>query len=110
MSQAFPPWPTWWLGMQFGDLEITKKFRSLSAREKQIVGYALQGLANKAIADQLSITERTVKFHAERIYRKLGIRTRAELLALYIRGFEERDGLDKKRSILYLDSMAQRTI
>ena len=110
MSQAIAPWPTWWLGVQFGDLEITKKFRGLSAREKQIVGYAIQGLSNKAIAEQLFITERTVKFHAERIYRKLGIRTRAELLALYIRAFEERECLDKKRSNLYLDSMAQRTI
>ncbi|WP_026376459.1 LuxR family transcriptional regulator [Aestuariibacter salexigens] len=58
--------------------EITPQ--SLSRREWQVVQKIMQGLPNKLIADQLFITERTVKFHCANIYRKLNIPNRSCLI------------------------------
>lgn len=57
----------------------------LSKREKQIAEKILEGLPNKVIANQLFISERTVKFHCHNIYRKLEIRNRHALMATYYR-------------------------
>jgi len=61
----------------------TGKFEQLSDREKQVLGLAAAGLANKELADRLAITEATVKTHLTRVFRKLGVRSRAELAAAY---------------------------
>ena len=49
----------------------------LSPRELEILAWIAAGRSNKDIARQLVISESTVKTHRERIYQKLGIRTRA---------------------------------
>lgn len=54
-------------------------FQKLTTRELQIAQKILSGLQNKLIADELCITERTVKAHLSAIYKKLGIRNRLEL-------------------------------
>lgn len=54
----------------------------LTPREGEIVGLVTQGLRNKDIAGQLSISEQTVKNHLQNIYDKLGVSDRLEL-ALY---------------------------
>jgi DNA-binding NarL/FixJ family response regulator len=51
----------------------------LSDRERTIVVHALFGLRAAQIAIELAMTERTVKFHLTRVYRKLGIAGRADL-------------------------------
>jgi DNA-binding CsgD family transcriptional regulator len=52
----------------------------LSDRELQIVRLCAADLKEKAIARQLSISEHTVHTHVERLYRKLGVGSRAALL------------------------------
>ena len=54
-------------------------FKLLTSREQQIAQKILTGLQNKLIADELSITERTVKAHLSTIFKKLGVRNRLEL-------------------------------
>jgi Response regulator containing a CheY-like receiver domain and an HTH DNA-binding domain len=54
---------------------------SLSEREREVLNLALAGLSARGIADQLSLTEATVRSHLSRIYAKLGVRNRVELLA-----------------------------
>ena len=56
---------------------------SLSRREREIFQYAAAGLANKELADRLSIGEATVKAHLTKIFQKLGVRGRSELAAVY---------------------------
>ena len=52
----------------------------LSSRETEILGELSAGLSNKAIARKLDVTERTVKFHLQNIYRKLSVNGRIQAL------------------------------
>jgi DNA-binding CsgD family transcriptional regulator len=52
----------------------------LTPTEEQVVRLVLDGRANDEVAAALYISARTVENHLSRIYRKLGIRSRAELL------------------------------
>ena len=54
----------------------------LSKRELEVLQVLAQGLQNKEIADQLSIAERTVKFHVSAILRKLGAGNRTEAVSI----------------------------
>lgn len=51
---------------------------ALTSREREVLQLLGQGLANKMIADQLHISEHTVKFHVSAIYAKLGVASRTE--------------------------------
>lgn len=59
-----------------GENDLSK---TLSAREYQIAGLVAEGLANTEIADQLGITERTVKAHLSSIYTKTQTKGRLNL-------------------------------
>jgi two-component system nitrate/nitrite response regulator NarL len=48
----------------------------LTQRELQILHLVLEGRTNKAIAGELSVCEKTVEFHLNHIYTKIGVRTR----------------------------------
>lgn len=50
----------------------------LTPRELEVLQLLAQGLANRAIADRLTISEHTAKFHVNAILGKLGARTRTE--------------------------------
>lgn len=54
----------------------------LSRRERQIMHLLLEGIPNKDIAEQLHVSERTVKFHCGNIYKKLNIENRYELIKI----------------------------
>ena len=55
----------------------------LTATEQAIAEHAAAGRQNKEIAAAMFITPRTVESHLTRIYRKLGVRSRAELAARF---------------------------
>lgn len=52
---------------------------ALTAAERRVVALAADGLTNRAIAEQLVVTVRTVELHLTNSYRKLGIGSRAAL-------------------------------
>lgn len=52
---------------------------SLTPMEVQVAGLVGEGLTNPQIAEKLCITAGTVKVHVSHIFRKLGVRRRAEL-------------------------------
>lgn len=52
----------------------------LTAREEEIHRLISEGLSNRAVACRLGITERTVKAHASRVYEKLGVNGRVQLI------------------------------
>jgi DNA-binding NarL/FixJ family response regulator len=55
---------------------------ALSNREREVLRLVADGLPTKQIALSLSITERTVKFHVNSIFHKLGADNRAQAVAL----------------------------
>jgi DNA-binding NarL/FixJ family response regulator len=55
---------------------------TLSEREQQVLILVANGLCNGDIAKKLSISEKTVRHHITHIFAKLGVNTRAELIAL----------------------------
>jgi DNA-binding CsgD family transcriptional regulator len=52
---------------------------ALTASERRVAAMASEGLSNPEIAQALFITKKTVESHLSSAYRKLGIRSRAEL-------------------------------
>lgn len=57
---------------------------SLTEREREIMGLIARGHANRVIAAQLFISEKTVKNHIRNIYEKLGVASRAEATARWL--------------------------
>jgi DNA-binding NarL/FixJ family response regulator len=56
---------------------------TITERQRQILALLLQGKSNKEIARDLGITEGTVKVHLHDMYNRMGIRSRAKIVALY---------------------------
>lgn len=52
----------------------------LTPREREVLALLGEGLANKAIAARLGISEHTAKFHVNAILGKLGVESRAEAI------------------------------
>ena len=61
---------------------LKSRFASLTAREKQVVGFVTSGLLNKQIAAELGISVVTVKMHRGNIMRKMRARSLADLVRM----------------------------
>jgi DNA-binding NarL/FixJ family response regulator len=59
---------------------ISQSPAPLTARELEILGLASKGLANKDIANQLSLSVRTVKAHLTNIFSKMGCGSRTDAI------------------------------
>jgi DNA-binding NarL/FixJ family response regulator len=62
----------------------SKACESLTAREEEILGLLAKGYLAKEIADQLSISFFTVRFHIRKIYEKLHVRSKTEAILKYL--------------------------
>ena len=62
----------------------------LTPREEQVVALVAEGLANREIAQELALSEHTVKKYMFRIFDKLGIGTRVELVLYAVNHGEHR--------------------
>ncbi|MEO3822523.1 response regulator transcription factor [Actinomadura sp. B10D3] len=56
----------------------------LSAREAEVMDLIAQGRANREIASELFLTEKTVKNHVNRIFAKLAVENRAAAIARWL--------------------------
>jgi FixJ family two-component response regulator len=59
--------------------ELQERYGLLTPREKQVVALVAAGLMNKQVANELSISEVTVKMHRGSAMRKLGAKSVARL-------------------------------
>ena len=62
--------------------ERSSRLASLTEREREVMGLVAAGKMNKTIADELSVSLRTVEVHRARVFAKLGVRSAAEVATL----------------------------
>jgi FixJ family two-component response regulator len=62
--------------------ELRSKYASLTAREREVIGYVASGLMNKQIAGEIGISEITVKVHRGNLMRKMGAKSLADLVRM----------------------------
>ena len=86
-----------------------EKVSVLSKRELEVAECAAQGQSNKQIADQLHLSEHTVKNYLFRIFDKMGVSNRYELLFLL---YNARDNSSRKESLkpVRLESQIQKCL
>ena len=58
----------------------------LSARQREILGYVVEGLSNAEIGQRLFLSESTIKQHLRGAYKLLGVSNRTEAAKLFRRG------------------------
>ena len=81
-----------------GGLEVSASFAvetpvELTPREMDVIQLLAEGLSNKEIGGVLSISPRTVNFHLDNIYSKLGVNSRTEAAIYALRhGWTRRSG------------------
>jgi DNA-binding NarL/FixJ family response regulator len=61
---------------------ICERLAALSDRQRKIVILVGRGLSNRLIADELVVSERTIKNYLLTIYRTLGVQSRFELMVM----------------------------
>jgi DNA-binding CsgD family transcriptional regulator len=59
--------------------------RNLTTSELRVAEFACQGLTVKAIAAKLFVSAKTVDFHLQSAYRKLGVHSRGEFVSVFVR-------------------------
>lgn len=64
---------------------VAARYSRLSPRERSVFECVVAGKLNKQAADELGITERTVKMHRAQVMEKLEVRTVADLVQLAVR-------------------------
>jgi DNA-binding NarL/FixJ family response regulator len=60
------------------------KQESLSARERNVLRCVFEGLSNKEIAQQLGISEGSVKAALQQLFARTGVRTRSQLVRIAV--------------------------
>jgi len=62
--------------------KIQQQIDLLTKREREVVDYVLEGMANKVIARELGVSDRTVEIHRSHAMQKLGAKSVAELVKM----------------------------
>jgi DNA-binding NarL/FixJ family response regulator len=76
----------------FGGQKATKREpdasgpERLTPREKEIVIGLTDGLSYKLIADRMSVSLDTIRFHVKNVYRKLHVNSKGEVIRMFLQG------------------------
>lgn len=72
--------------------------KDLSPRQREILALVAAGRTSKEVAAELGISESTVNWHISNVFARLGASSRAEAVALAMRGDEDRARDGERRS------------
>ena len=67
------------------DGDKDRSYQQLSTRELEILQLIAKGYTNKEISEQVYLSVKTVEAHRSKIYQKLGLKSRADLVAYALR-------------------------
>ena len=62
--------------------QLRERFATLTVRERQVLDLVTQGQSNKAVANELGLSAKTVEFHRAKVMEKLHARSLADLVKL----------------------------
>lgn len=74
---------------------LRERYARLTPRERDVMRRLSEGMSNREIAADLSISHRTIEIYKAGVFEKMGIRTTAELVRLEI---ELNDGIEPRRA------------
>jgi len=60
--------------------DLRAQYETLTAREREVMGYVTAGLMNKQVAGMIGLSEITVKIHRGNVMRKMEVRSLADLV------------------------------
>src|SRR6185312_615149 len=89
---AGEPWlESSYLGSLFRTVERTREAKgpNLTGRDRTVLRSLLKGLTNREIAERLEISEGAVKASLRHVCRKLGVRTRSQLVKVTLEQFKD---------------------
>lgn len=72
------------LAIQSNVGEIRRRYDSLTAKEREVLGHVAVGEANKVIARRLDVSLRTVELHRQNVFQKMGADSLAELVRMVV--------------------------
>jgi two-component system response regulator FixJ len=64
--------------------EVQRRLETLTPREKQVMALVVEGDANKVMAIDLGLSERTVEIHRSKVMEKMGARSVAHLVKMHL--------------------------
>lgn len=62
--------------------ELQNRYQSLTAREKEVIGFVVSGMVNKEIASQIGASESTVKIHRANVMQKMRAASLVDLVRM----------------------------
>jgi two-component system nitrate/nitrite response regulator NarL len=63
--------------------------RAFTERERQVLSFVFEGLANKEIAGRLHVSESSVKASLQQLFEKTGVRTRSQLVRVALEHYKD---------------------
>ncbi len=66
--------------------KITSKKKNLTNKESQVVRFLVDGLSYQKVADQMGISLDGVRYHVKNIYKKLQVKSKAQVIKKYLEG------------------------
>lgn len=71
---------------RLADASTVNHLEPLTRQEGEVVLALLSGSTNREMADRLFVSVKTIETHLTRVYRKLGCRSRSQVIAAYYSG------------------------
>jgi len=68
---------------------VDRRRAKLTERERQVLAFVFEGLANKQIADRLQISETAIKASLQQLFAKTGVRTRSQLVRVALEQYRD---------------------
>jgi DNA-binding CsgD family transcriptional regulator len=81
------------------ELQLRLERTPLTKREKEVVSLLVSGASTRSIAEQTKLTVATVHTYLKRIYSKLGVHSRVELVARMVGTVAHHPGQNQEHDI-----------
>jgi len=70
--------------VQLEKIELNKKYADLTPRESEVLNYLMKGFTYKEVAVKMDISVSTVNDFIKKVYKKMDVHSKSELLSLYL--------------------------